>query len=105
MIICPFCYQKTVADGIVLNFPACHSCNVSYETDNEMHILNMLFLTDGPYSIEIDLKEERTILWNVQPNSQSFVKQIMVFNYVIPIIHPNDIEYWISRLLNLKAFS
>jgi hypothetical protein len=108
-MICSFCQQETSTESTP-HFPACNKCNISYEIDNDKdnNIINMLFLTIGEYekySIEIDLQSQKTILWSVDPSTSMSVKQIMVFNYIIPLVHPNDIEYWISRLLNLKAFS
>jgi hypothetical protein len=109
MINCLYCQQETSAESTP-HFPACNKCNISYEIDNDQdnNILNILFLSIGQYekySLEIDLRGQRTILWSVEPGTSMLVKEIMVFNYVVPIKGPNDIEHWISRLLNLKAFS
>lgn len=57
---------------------------------------------DDAYCILIDIDE--TVLWKRGPGVPSY-KVILTLNYAIDIKLREDTQYWIDKLLNLKAFS
>jgi hypothetical protein len=98
---CLYCNSSLTFSGL---FPPCLNCHVSFEIDSNEKILNTLWSTniknkdEDNYILQIDFENQITTL------SRFNGPIILTLDYALDVNQFN-VNDWIDRLLNLKAFS
>jgi len=105
---CPFCDQDiTPPDGYTISsFIQCQFCPVTTNlivngSISNPNIAYIQFQQDQ-FMIELNQDDQTTILFAGPVNAR--LSQMLKLSYLVPV-NPNNFHNWLSKLLNLKAFS
>ena len=101
---CKYCNQPT-EDRLNACIKECNSCRATfyfYRSPNSP-TPHTIQLKHKEYLIELDFDEQVCQLWYPGPFHDSYDTYLVQLDY-IPDINPTNINRWLERLLNLKAF-
>lgn len=95
---CQFCQHKLIETQS--GHSQCNNCpiQVRYVHWSTQEIIAIFLQVNEEYIIDLALSEQKCYL------IKGTFKKVVSLNY-LPKINPNNANHWLTKLLNLKAFS